>query len=491
MLRRMIRIGAFAILLSGSTVQAGGLRRAQDFCPAPNPSVVCTTLFDPVDCGGGCIYSNSCVSTAAGFPAANCPPVGGSACPIPATTEPYCPVTTNRLSCGHNNCIYDNECFAQKANFVLTDCVPSTAPIVCPPIPSTVANFCLLAPEFLEPVICSGCQYPSDCIARQAGMVDCYPAGTGTGGGTSASVAPTGNGATLPPVTGTSPPVVVPLPTMPPCDPATTPGCLQVEATAGPDDSTVGPTMDMTSVITGAPSFVGSGGLRRAQTFCPPPNPSVACTMSFDPVDCGGGCMYSNSCLSTAAGFPSCPAVGGTACPVPAEGEPYCPLTTNMLSCGQSGCVYDNECFAQKANFALSDCVQSTATIVCPPVPSYAEVKCLNTLYIPVICGGCQYHSRCHANEAGKFNCYEGGTGTGSPAGTGTTLPPVTGTSPPIGTLPPVTGVPVVVPLPTMPTCDPATTPGCLQVEATPGPDDFTVGPTMDVTSVTTGAPSM
>jgi hypothetical protein len=502
MMRRLISIGAIAIVLSGSTVEAGKrLRRAQTYCPPSNPSVACTTLFDPVDCGGGCIYGNSCLSGAAGFLAANCPPVGGSVCPIPAAGEPACPATINRLSCGTHGCIYDNDCFAQRANFPLTDCVPSTAAIACPAIPSNVGNYCLLAPQFLQPVICSGCQYPSDCIATQAGMVNCFPGGTG--GGTPGTVGPTGTGTTLPPVTGTPPPlgtlpavtggpVVVPLPTMMPCDPATTPGCLQVEeATAGPDDGTEGPTMDVTPDMTSSPSVISSGGIRRAQTYCPPPDTSIACTLVFDPVDCGGGCVYSNPCLSAAAGNKNCPAAAGSSCPIPAEGD--CPSTTNPLSCGIHGCLYDNECYAQRANFPLTDCVPSTAPIVCPPVPDYAGVKCLATLFVPVVCSGCQYQSVCHANAAGMFNCYEGGTGTGSPAGTGTTLPPVTGTGtplPPVGTLPPLTGGPV--PLPTMMPCDPASTLGCLQVEeATVGPDDGTVGPSMDVTPVDTSAPSM
>lgn len=263
MMRILYPIGAVAILLGGSTVQAGGLRRAQAACGNPDPSVVCTTLFEPVDCGGGCIYSNRCVASAAGFP--SCPVVGGSACPVPASSAPSCGFEIKRLSCGSNQCLYDNECFAQKANYnVATDCVPSNAPIVCPPVPDTVSAQCLTT--FLDPVICSGCQYQSECFAELAGMINCYSGGTGgtggTGGNTTTTPPVTGTpppfAGTLPPVTGTPPPFTGtpppltgapgPFPNFTPCDPSTL-GCV-FEGTAGPDNATGSPTMGETFATT-------------------------------------------------------------------------------------------------------------------------------------------------------------------------------------------------------------------------------------------------
>lgn len=45
--------------------------KKKDTCPDADPGVICTSIYDPVDCNG-CTYSNGCLAGAAGFDVSNC-----------------------------------------------------------------------------------------------------------------------------------------------------------------------------------------------------------------------------------------------------------------------------------------------------------------------------------------------------------------------------------------------------------------------------------
>jgi len=126
---------------------------------------------------------------------------------------------------------------------------------------------------------------------------------------------------------------------------------------------------------------------------------NIACTFSFVPVKCGeqGQCIYSNPCVSEAAGFSSeeCVLVAPDC---PAAGIRPCNETEQAVVCGApetQQCEYTNQCYANSAGYSEDECFQGT---LCPPP---GDFQCIE-INQPVDCNGqCNYKNLCFAVSAG------------------------------------------------------------------------------------------
>ena len=78
MTRRVLRIAIATLIVAAtfsiSHVSALPRVEASRRCPPPRPGCLCASVYAPVTCAGGCVYTNACVADCAG--AAMCVPIG-------------------------------------------------------------------------------------------------------------------------------------------------------------------------------------------------------------------------------------------------------------------------------------------------------------------------------------------------------------------------------------------------------------------------------
>lgn len=240
-----------------------------------------------------------------------CPTPGGGA---------MCPDVLLPVGCGNGyQCVYDNDCLANQAGFV--NCLPLEPEC---PIPGAG----MACPSVKKEVICNGeCRYDNSCLANAAGYAPgaCLEVPPPCNPTTSANCPPT----TVPPPTNP------PLP--PPCNPTTGANC---------------PPPTMVNTRTANTASIPSP----LPEVCPTPGAGMICPMNIDRVACGEGfnCIYDNSCLANAAGFVNCLPMEEQ-CPLPGAGI-ICPMNSDPVRCNGS-CIYANACLANAAGFASSSCV--------------------------------------------------------------------------------------------------------------------------------------
>lgn len=197
-----------AVLASSSTSSKNSLRASptttttttilDQGCPIP-ANWNCPTIRAPVDCNGGCLYSNYCFARAAGIDVAslscqetdsngpfNAPNTDNTnnndnnnplACPMPSDWN--CP--TIRSPVDWNGCLYSNSCFSRAAGIDDFSCPSSDSngPFNAPDYPQPEDPLPLLCPKpadwncptIRDPVDCAdGCRYSNSCYARVAGI---------------------------------------------------------------------------------------------------------------------------------------------------------------------------------------------------------------------------------------------------------------------------------------------------------------------------------